>query len=278
MVCVSLSLLLLLRGLHAFHGGRSAMVWFLSAGICLGISVWGRQPYLLLAGVPVLLALLERRLLAPAAAFFVLAVGIPAPLFLIWKGFLPPAQVLHPGFSLVHGLLSFAYAGVCFVLLGARSRWLSPKWALALVAATVLANVWLGGFAIAPFRSLAERYLSTRELTLYGNLAGSVFLSFGVLSAAALLRLIWRSRAGVESLDTRDSLGRIVIYAGLFCIAAAPLLDTHQYSSRYTAMCAPYLVLAAQPWRQWRLSTVLLALVGCALGSLSLHEYFVYAH
>jgi hypothetical protein len=72
----------------------------------------------------------------------------------------------------------------------------------------------------------------------------------------------------------RHDTHRLTIHAGLLCICAAPLLDPHQYSSRYTAMCLPYLILTAQPWRQWKLDTAVTAAVGCGIGFISLYGYF----
>jgi hypothetical protein len=268
MVFVTLSLYLQLRGLDAFDADRSPLAWFLAAGVCLGIAVWGRQPYLLLCGVAVLIALIERGLRLPMVIFVGATGSLAIPLFAIWKGFVPPSQHMLPGFSVIHALLSFAYTGICFILLGARSRWLSVKAVLGLTMLTILANVFSGGFALYPFRSLTERYLAPSVTRLYGNLAGSLFLSFGVLSLAILLRMIWESR--------RDPRG-LTINTGLLCVVAAPLFDTHLYSSRYTAMSLPYLLLAAQPWRRWSLKMVTLAVLGCGLGFLSLKEYFSFA-
>lgn len=268
MVFVTLSLYLQLRGLDAFDADRSPLAWFLAAGVCLGIAVWGRQPYLLLCGVAVLIALIERGLRVPMAIFVGAAGILATPLFTIWKGFVPPSQHLLPGFSVIHALLSLGYTGICFTLLGARSRWLSAKAVLGLTMLTILANASSGSFALYPFRSLAERYLAPSVMPLYGDLAGSLFLSLGVLSLAILLRMIWESRRDLKALT---------INMGLLCVVAAPLVDTHQYSSRYTAMSLPYLILAAQPWRQWSLKMVMLAVLGCGLGFLSLNEYFSFA-
>lgn len=268
MLFVTLSLYLQLRGLDAFYAGRSALAWFLVAGVCLGIAVWGRQPYLLLGGVPVLVALMERKLRVPVAIFVGAAAGLAIPLFVIWKGLVAPSQHLLPGFSVVHGLLSFGYTGICFILLGTRSRWLSARVVLGLVVLTVIANAFRPAFVLYPLRSLVDRYLAQSTIPLYGNLAGSLFLSCGVLFLAVLLRMMWESR---------KDLRRLTVNAGLLCVSAAPLFDTHQYSSRYTAMSLPYMILAAQPWRQWRLETVMMAVLGCGLGFLSLYGYFAFA-
>jgi hypothetical protein len=265
-VFVALSLYLQFRGLDALGKSHSAPAWFLVAGICLGIAVWGRQPFLLLAGIPVLIALMERRLRLSAAIFVGAASALAIPLFVIWRGLLPPSQhSAQEGFSVLHGLTSFGYAGICFILLGARSRWLPPKVVLGLVGLTFIANGFLGALALYPARSIVDRFLAKSMVPLYGNLSGSLFLSCGVVFPVVLIRIIW---------DIRRDLRRLTLNAGLLCVTASPMFDVHQYSSRYTAMSLPYLILAAQPWRRWRLETVMTAALGCGLGFLSLYGYF----
>jgi hypothetical protein len=266
MLFVTLSLYLQLRGLGVLEQASRKSLWFLGAGICLGVAIWGRQPYLLLAGVPVLIALVDRRVRTPAMIFFCAAAALSIPLFVIWRGLVPPAmQSLHPSLTVVHGLLSFGYAGFCFFLLAPRHRWMPAKIIIALLALTTVVNASLGAYAIFPVRSLFQRFLPPTLMPAYGELAGSLFLGLGAVFLATLLRMTWTERH-----DTH----RLTIHAGLLCICAAPLLDPHQYSSRYTAMCLPYLILTAQPWRQWKLDTAVTAAVGCGIGFISLYGYF----
>jgi hypothetical protein len=265
MVFVTLSLYLQLRGLDAFEKGFSTPLWFLAAGVCIGIAVWGRQPYLLLGGVPVLVALMERRLCGSVVVFVSTLIVIATPLFLIWGGPLPPSQHLAPaGFSIIHGLTSFGYAGICFILLGARP-WVPVKIALSLVALTFLSNAVLSAFALYPVQSMVDRYLPTAVMPLYGNLFGSLVLSSGVLFMVFLLKTTWESR---------KNLKQLTVNAGLLCAAASPIFIGHLYSSRYTAMSLPYLILSVQPWRQWSCRTMLMSALGCGIGFLSLYGYF----
>ncbi|MDR9900965.1 hypothetical protein G7B40_041905 [Aetokthonos hydrillicola Thurmond2011] len=265
MMLVTLSLYFQTKGLEALDTNSAPHGWFLTAGVFLGFAIWGRQPYLLLISVPLLLACVEPRLRGPASVFAGVAACMAVPLFSIWGGFVPPSQHLSPGFSILHALLSFGYTGFCFILLGARSNWLSWKAAFALVGLTILTNGTFRAFAIFPVKSLVDRHVNPAFLPFYGNACGSLFLSCGVLSLAILIRIIWESR-----IDRR----RLMINTGLLCVVAAPLLDTHQYSSRYTAMALPYIVLAANPWQKWSRLTTLTTLAGCVLGYLSLSGYF----
>ena len=266
MVFVTLSLYLQLRGLDALGAGRGVLGWFLLSGVCLGIAVWGRQPYLLLASTPMLAALMERRLRLAAVVFLAAACALALPLFALWGGLVPPSQQsLQQGFSIVHGLTSLGYVGICFTLLVPRARWLPLRLVLGLVALTVIANASLGAFVLYPAAPLADRYLAAPLKPIYGNLCGSLFLGCGVVVLAALLRITWNSR---------EDLKHLTLNAGLLCVAVSPVFIPHQYSSRYAAMSLPYLMLAAHRWRQWELKVALTAALGCGVGFLSLSGYF----
>jgi hypothetical protein len=265
MLFVTVSLYLQLRGLRALDAGQSAAKWLLASAVCLGVAVWGRQPYLLLVSVPALAATLEHRLRAAACAFAGVVLAMTIPLFLVWKGLVPPSNHSIQGISVTHGLTSLGYTGICFFLLAPRFRGLPVKTLIGIIALTTAANALLGGFALYPVRSFVERHVPPPAVPAYGNLCGSLLLSCGAVFLALSLRTIWESRG---------DLRRLTINAGVLCLAAAPLFDAHQYSSRYTAMSLPYLILASEPWREWRLKTVLTAAAGCGLGYLSLFGYF----
>jgi hypothetical protein len=264
---VTASLLLQLRGLEALSRGQSALPWFLVSSILLAIAVWGRQPYLLLVGVPVLLALLEPRLRLSASVFVVVVVVCAISLFVIWQGLVPPSHHgVQRGLSPVNGLLSLGYAGFCFFLLAPQARWLSAKAMVSLFVSAIALNAMFGVFLVYPLRSAIDRYLPDGAVQAYGVLCGSLLLTCGAAFLIRMLYVMWNSRADLE---------KVAINSGLLCIAISPVFIGHQYSSRYTAMFLPYLVLAAQPWRMWNSLTLVTAIAGCTLGALSLLSYVV---
>ena len=263
---VTLSLYLQLRGLESPGQPKGVLCYFLSIAIFLGIAVWGRQTYLLLVGDPILLALLDRRLRIAALLFNAIVIAFAIPLFVIWKGLVPPIfHSVQQGVSLTNGLISLGYTGICLLLLAPRFKLLPAKYLVGLVALTVAFNALLQAFVLFPLRSGIERHLSPHAVSMYGNLCGSLFLSCGAVFLVVLLRNIWQERA---------NLTRVTINSGLLCVAVSPVFVAHQYSSRYTAMSLPYLILAAQPWREWELTTVITAAIGCGVGFLSLFGYY----
>ncbi len=265
LVFLSLSLYVQLRGIEALERGSPALGWFVVGGIFLGIAVWGRQTALVLVALPVLLALLDRRLRVPALAFVAIVVVLVAPLVIAWHGFTPPDEAADEGFSLRHGLASLGYTGFCFFLLAPRREWFLHKPFVAAAALFAVVNAVFGIVALSPFSSFLDDFLSEAGMAVYAELFGSLLAFCALLFLGWILKIIWEGR--------RD-LKQVTINAGLLCIALSPALIANYYSSRYTAMALPYLVLAAQPWRAWGWKTSGAALAGCITGLLSLLGYF----
>jgi hypothetical protein len=266
LICVTLSLCLLLRGLESLERRKHVLGWFVTSACLLGISVWGRQPYLLLTGILVLVALIERRARMAALVYMGIVVALAMPLFLIWGGLVPPShRFVQQGISLTHGVISLGYTGICFMLLAPRCKWLPAKVMMGLALVTAAVNGWFGACVLFPVRSSVDRFVPSSVVAAYGTLCGSLMLSFGVVFLAFLFHTIWRNRGDLK---------QVAIYAGLLCVAASPVFIAHQYSSRYTAMSLPYLMLAAQPWREQTILTFSTGVVGCGIGFLSLVGYF----
>jgi hypothetical protein len=265
LVFVSLSLYVLLRGVEALERETPVLGWFVAGGIFLGIAVWGRQTALVLTAVPMLLALLDRRLRLPALVFVAAIAVLTAPLVIAWEGFTPPNEEADEGLSLRHGLASLGYTGLCFFLLAPRLRWLSWK---SLVAAAVVAgivNASLGIVVLFPFEAVMDDFLSDSGMAAYGILFGALLAFCAIMFLGWMLRITWHDRLDLK---------QVTINVGLLCLALSPALIANYYSSRYTAMALPYLVLAVQPWRMWDWKMSGAAIAGCTAGLLSLHGYF----
>lgn len=263
---VTFSVYCQLRAITAMEHDKPLVPWFIASGLCLGIAVWGRQPFILLSGVPLLLATLDRRLRLPTGIFVIIVLSSALPLFFIWKGLVPPSHHgVQKGLSVTHAILSMGYTGLCMLFLGAKLRWPTLSLVTGLVAATSVFNLLFGGVMIYPLRSVLEKYLSHTQLHGYGLLCASAFLSSGAITAWILVDMAWNSRRHFQS---------FIAYTGLLCVALSPLFVAHQYSSRYTAMAIPYLILASRIDREWRATLTIPFFCGCIIGALSLYGYF----
>ena len=266
MVFATLSLYLLLKGVKALRQDRPVLRWFVASGVCLAAAAWGRQPYLLLAGVPAVMALLDRRLRIPALVFAGIVVASAMPLVIAWDGLVPPNDEADEGLSPMHGIISLGYTGICFFLLVPRLQWLSRK--SLIVAAVILAafNAWFGFVVYAPFEPLADEFLSDPAMNAYGLAGGSLMLVCGIVFLAWILGTTWQDRGDLK---------KVAINVSLLCIVLWPAFVANFYASRYTAMALPYLILAAQPWRKWGWKTTAATIAGCGMGLVSLHGYYL---
>ncbi len=266
MVFATLSLYLLLNGVEALERERPVLRWFVASGTCLAVAMWGRQPYLLLAGVPVVMALLDRRLRIAALVFAAIVVASAIPLIIAWEGLVPPADGADEGLSLLHGTISLGYAGICFFLLVPRLQWFLRKSFIVAAVILVALNTWLGIVVYAPVESLVGAVLSQDGMAAYGLAGGSLMLVCGVAFLAWMLATTWRDR---------HDLKKVAINVSLLCIVLWPAFVANFYASRYTAMALPYLILAVQPWRRWGWATTAATLLGCGMGLVSLRGYYL---
>jgi hypothetical protein len=260
---VTLSASFLLGGLDAFRADRRVWGQFLASAVSLGIAVWGRQPYLLLLGVVVMLALVEPRLGWPVALFVAVVLVVVAPLVLVWHGLVPAGMQRVQGLSGSSAMLSLSYTGLCVFLLAPHFFRFSAKQLVGLVTLALASNA-IAHVQLFPMRTVASRVIPDRFFPVYGQACGSLFLCVGLLFLASVLRALW---------SQRKDLPRVAVYSGLIIVALSPLFVAHQYSSRYTAMTLPFLILAAHDWRRWQVGTVVLSAVGATAGFLSLFSY-----
>jgi hypothetical protein len=265
----SLSLWLQLRGLQRVGEGWSAVAWFGASGLCLAVAVWGRQPFLLLGGVPVVLAIVEPRLRAAAAISSVITLALVVPLLVAWQGLTPPAHhFMETPPSPMNGVASLGYVGMCLLFLAPGMAWQHRRALLWTYGVVVVVNAALSILVFYPLRSAAMRVLPGYALWAYGTLWGALMLTFSLMTLAFVCHSIWQARKDLRA---------IAINLGLLLMAVWPSFMGLYYTSRYTGMALPFLLLAAEPVRQWRPATAVGALVGCAAGAVSLVGYYVLA-
>lgn len=128
-----------------------------------------------------------------------------------------------------------------------------------------IANAYWAIYLCYPFKSLVDGFLSAPAMVLYGVLCGSLLVACGAAFFVWILLVTWQGR---------EDLRQVAINTSLICVALSPALIGNFFSSRYAAMALPYLVLAAQPWRQWNWAANVTTAAGCGIGFLSLLGYF----
>ena len=262
---VAANLALQFRGLAAFERGKDPLPWFVAAGVTLGIAVLGRQTACVFAATPLLLAAIDRRLLAPVLVQAAVVALMALPLAIVWGGPVPPLDDTELGFRPGNALMSLGYLFVGLLLLAPPPAWLL-RWPSLAGGVTLLAINAATGLALTfPLAAIVDNFLPDRAMYAYGIACGGLLLWAG---AAFLIWAVGRAWQG------RHDPKVILIHAGLVAVSLAPALIGNVFSSRYAAMALPYLVLAAAPLRAPGIATNLKTALGCAIGLAALLGYY----
>lgn len=266
LVFATLSLFFQFKALQSIGDRSPAIRWFLASAVCLGVAAWGRQPYLLLAGVPLALALMDARLRMAAGLFLGVVLAMVTPLFIVWGGFTPPSHhFVQQAPTLYNSLVSLGYAGFALALVAPGVPWRHRGVLIGLFAVVSIANCSLSIWAVYPLRGSIERLLPGDAVSAYGLLCGAFAMTSSIATLAFIFHLIWKGRADPRRLTTTLSL---------LCMCLWPAFMGANFSSRYMAMGLPYLLLAVEPLRDWNVKTLAGAAVGCTTGALALLGYY----
>lgn len=266
LVFATLSLGLLLKGLQRSGDQPAVVGWFLASAVCLAVATWGRQPYLLLAAVPVALVLVDARLRLAAAVFVGIVLAMVVPLFMVWGGLTPPSHhFVQEQPTLKNSFISLGYAGFALLLLVPGLAWQHRRLLLAVLVVVAVANFFLSVWTIYPLRWTVERLLPGPLLLAYGTFCGALALTSSLATLAFICQAAWKGRGEPRQL---------AITLGLLCMCVWPAVMGANFSSRYMAMGLPYLMLVVEPLRDWSMRTVVGAAIGCSAGAVALFGYY----
>ena len=285
------------RGEKWFGYGLVAMAGFLYAS-----AVWGRQNYLVvLAALPLLFFQVGGFAWRPWLLVTLLGGAGAVLLFGIWGGLVPEAVRfvsvgrgesdavgVVAGLNIIFGIRSLAYAALAFGVLapGVFRR----EWRLVFLCG---AMALLGCLIFEPMRFLPSAYLVSKILgesllvpasIVFG--AGFAFLGFWLF--ASVVWNCWSLVRG-DALGTRgksvelfESLGRIGCNEKLYLfgatawllILASNMKISHQFSSRYVVVAAPFLLITAIYHFRPSTAAFLRLICGFALSMLLLANYY----
>lgn len=275
MLFANLSFLFGVMILNHRDDNKKVLLYSALMGITGGLAILGRTPYLVMLpaffGVLVLIWFFKFGKVSIARAFIpyaVIALSMIIPIFIIWGGMVPPLQPKVEGaIQPWHGLLACAYAGVIGFII-------YPKWfvfnntILIILTGAYLVFFTLGlmelGFEYAPMATTVIRIAGLNAFNIYVKLISPLLATFGFY----FLVCCWYR--GKENLH--NAIYLFALLASLAILASSAKIS-HQFSSRYVAQAAPFLVILfakvdeKDNWRWIRLA------VGITMGFLSLNTY-----
>jgi hypothetical protein len=254
---------------------KRTLLYSILMGITAGLAILGRTPYLVM--IPAFFGVLfvnrffnKQEISIPVAfgPFAIIALAMIVPIFMIWGGMVPPLQPRVEGaIQPWHGLLACAYAGVIGFIL-------NPKWfkfnqtILILLLVAYIFFYILGllelGFEYAPMATTVIRVAGLHAFNMYVKLISPLLATFGFYF---LICCWYRGKENLTNL--------VYIFALLTSLAilASSAKISHQFSSRYVAQAAPFLVIIfanideRDNWKWIRLG------IGITMGFLSLNTY-----
>jgi hypothetical protein len=227
-----------------YRKGFIALVLASISGIVLGLTVCGRQTYLVaLVGVAALWWQMgeKRKLLL---VYFLSAVPFPLALFILWGNIVPPRvagleaqNASH--FSSTHLFLSLSQAAILYAIYDIKFLFRRTKVSTLVILASIILIPIFDRYFVTdlserlPARFLFQRYLSS---SLYLPITrGLLAISFG-MGFLFICELVSEFRRA------KDPVVQWMYLVALSLIFAQGFV-THMYSSRYPAVALPLLVL-----------------------------------
>ncbi len=278
---LSAGIYLVLRAIAVPSGVYLQVICLALGGICMGIAICGRQPYLvLLAALPVLFS--GGRFETNTWKLLLLLVFsliLPASVFYIWGGLVPPADALfyhgiekggilyRPDFFLI----CLAYYAIVFLII-APGFYLKPgrKMKLMLWVSYILMTALNWKFpwiTFMPLHSFAEKIFTLPQVYT----SASIFLGAALawIGCYFLLNLLIQlHRKGYQKYLLFFSIGLILIAVSCSKI-------TWGFSSRYAAQAIPLLVLSGSYFRKESVLANVLLVSGVVIGLVSLISYVI---
>ncbi len=254
--------------------GSQGRVLSILGGISLALSILGRQPYLvtILAIAPfVLLRSYSHKKLKKSLFFMIPALLPPLGAFMVWGDIQPP-RMAHTGegLRLYHGFLGLGYTAIVTLLIA--PRWfVLPRsvkgwgWAVGGILVLVLLNGWVFRTEFLPMKTVMENLFPASYLTPFSRIFAALAVGLGGWFGISGLIRLWEHRTDKVFL---------MAWLATFLILATTIKVTHQFSSRYVAQAAPFLVLMLAPYQKegpWKTFGML---VGMGVGLVSLGSFF----
>lgn len=244
-------------------------------GLSLGLAIIGRQPYLvILATIPVLFINIYQRAneYKQVICFIFFALIFPVLVFSVWGDIQPTATFTTntgKGLAPFHGVLAYGYAGAVTLLL-------VPQWfrqplkneliilILLLLLMTAL-NYWVVKYDFSPAKSVAVRFLPPTMLNLYSKACPVLLTLFGAYFVFSSLLNVW---------DKREDKYFIFFTMSALAILFTTVKITHQFSSRYVAQAAPFMVAMLAYYDQETKYKKVRIVSGAVMGLIMLQSFF----
>lgn len=264
MFFLTASLLLFLNSIDA--KSKQWMLFFaLTGGLLYGMAISGRTLYL--AIVPAFLIWMRHR---PSAVivFIIASLIIPAYIFIQWEGLTPKDVIpLKKEANAWFSFLGLGYLAITTLIIAPNWFHLDKKKyirvLLALIVISIL-NVFVFEIYIYPIKSVIERYFSSDIIEAIGIITPSIIITLGIYFLTESWRNIY--------INKKNSTLLIFSLVSILIIVVAIGKSSPQFSSRYIAQAAPFIVIFTGYLENIK-ANLAMHLVGISIGIFSLISY-----
>jgi hypothetical protein len=262
---------------------RNALLYAMLGGLCMNLSILGRQPYLASLPAVAFLFTFKKNTLKTLLIFLVLmffSVVTPFYVFFMWKGLVPPSDAsfyttaMSPGpqFRIDFFILCLFYLAVC-MFLAAPGFFAFPTQNKRVVlvagyATTALLNYKFQILSYTPLAYLIKKInLSDNQLQLLSGFLGSAILLAGLFF---LLNSLWHLKNNYQKKEF------VFFMVSLLLIAFSCAKITWGFSSRYAAQAVPLIIIIASYFYKPTASYNLIRIAaGVTIGIISILSYFL---
>jgi hypothetical protein len=247
-------------------GGQPEKVWMhaIAAGLGLGISILGRQTYLVVLPCLLAVALVSKKDARALVTTTAVAVGSVAWLLFLWRG--PAPHSLDGILRWDHLLLSLSYFGIAGVFIA--------PWR------TFVPSAKLGAYAIVFSLALTWAFFRNVGLPATGLMSPLVkreltlFVGLGLRTLMMTVGLLWLWITIREGWMRRHEPAYLLITLMLLALLVTPARITHLFSSRYVVGGLGLLVMQLSPKNALGPADIGRLILGTLLGAGTLWSYY----
>jgi hypothetical protein len=208
-----------------------------AAGFCLGIAILGRQTYLVIVPISVLMMFWLGEKWLAALLCSMTALAISGWLFALWHGLAPPQyyRLTQSSVSFSYLLRSLSYAAVA-------TLFLNPLWLLRQREKAWIVCAFCGIALAYVARNYEDPPAKSVLVHLFGMQMG-LWIRFVIGCALGAIGVIWAWVVLKTFRREWQDPGRAFLLLSLGALVLAPMKMTAQFSSRYIVGCLGVLLL-----------------------------------
>ena len=239
----------------------------LIGGLCLGLSVIGRSPFLVIF-IPLML-FAKRNNWKKLVVFYFFGSILPVYAFSIWHGIVPADMAgIQSEWNIWYGILGIGYLALVTLLI-------APDWYLSSSQMYRLTGAGFVIFSVLNILFLKVTYfpLHSTMLSIFGEQIVK-YISYIFPSFFVIIGLFFIIQGYKHIMVHRSDTLFIFSVLAAVLITATTVKSSAQFSSRYVAQCIPFIVLYAS-FFEIKKYVLYYHACGIAIGICSLVSYYI---